>query len=44
LHDAQQWVFGGIDTTTRKCFFGTVEHRDAATLLPIIEEFILPGN
>lgn len=39
-----QWVFGGIDITTRECFLVEVDQRDAATLLPIIEQYILPGN
>ena len=39
----EQWVFGGIDIT-RKCFLVPVERRDAATLLPIVQQFILPGT
>lgn len=39
-----QWVFGGIDRDTRECFAVTVEKRNAATLLPIIQQFILPGT
>jgi len=40
------WVFGGIerDTTPPKCFFLTVEDRSAATLIPIIKQYILPGT
>jgi transposase-like protein len=37
-------VFGGIDRDTRECFAVTVEKRDAPTLLPIIQQFILPGT
>ena len=40
----EQWVFGGIDTTTRKGFLIPVDRRDANTLLPIIQDFILPGT
>ncbi|CAF3307908.1 unnamed protein product, partial [Rotaria sp. Silwood2] len=39
-----QWVFGGIDIITKQCFLVEVEKRDAATLLPIIQNYILPGN
>jgi transposase-like protein len=35
-------VFGGIDRDTRECFAVLVKKRDAATLLPIIHQFILP--
>ena len=41
---SNQWVFGGIDRDTRECFAVLVDHRDAPTLLPIINEFILPGT
>ena len=37
-----QWVFGGIEEESRKCFMVPVEKRDRSTLLPIIEEWILP--
>lgn len=37
-----QWVFGGIEEDTRRCFMVPVEKRDRATLLPIIEQWILP--
>ena len=39
-----QWVFGGIDRDTRECFAVLVDQRNAATLLPIIDQFILPGT
>ena len=35
-----QWVFGGIEEDTRKCFLVPVEDRSEATLLPIIREWI----
>ena len=41
---SQQWVFGDIDLTTRQCFLVPVAHRNANTLIPIIEEYILPAT
>ena len=40
------WVFGGIerDSNPPKCFFETVEDRSAATFIPIIKRWILPGT
>ena len=32
-HVEGQWVFGGIDNESRKCFLVAVEKRDEATLL-----------
>jgi len=40
----QRWVFGGIDKATDEAFLVEVDCRDAATLLPIIQQHILPGN
>ena len=40
----QQWVFGSIDREYRECFMVSVDRRDAQTLLPIINQFILPGT
>ena len=40
----QQWIFGGIDTTTKKCFLVPVAQRDRVTLIPIVQQFILPGT
>lgn len=39
-----QWVFGGIEDGSRKCFLVAVEKRDEETLLSIIKERILPGT
>ena len=39
-----QWVFGGIDSDSRKTFMVAVEKRDEATLLPIIKRWIKPGS
>lgn len=40
-----QWIFGGVVRgDASKCFMVPVEKRDAKTLLPIIQKFILPGS
>ena len=41
-----QWVLGGVerDSNPRRFFFIPVDRRNAATLLPIIQEYILPGT
>ncbi len=39
-----RWVFGGYDLTTKKGFLQHVPDRSAETLLPIIQEHILPGT
>ena len=40
------WVFGGIERGSEppKCFFVTVSDRTAATLIPIIKQWIVPGT
>lgn len=38
------WVFGGIDRTTKEAFVRIVHSRDAETLLPILQDNILPGT
>ena len=40
----QQWFFGGVERGSGRCFIIPVERRDAATLLPIIQDYILPGS
>lgn len=40
----QRWVFGGIDQTTKDAFMVEVPRRDAATLLPTIQQWIAPGR
>ena len=35
--------FGGVERGTHKCFIVPVKRRDAATLLPIIQQHIYPG-
>ena len=43
-HVEGQWVFGGIESDSRKCFLIAVEKRDEQTLLPIIQKWIKPGT
>lgn len=38
------WVFGGIERGTNKCFFRVVPKRGKDELLPVIEEWVLPGT
>ena len=38
------WVFGGIERGTTKSFMIVVADRSAATLIPIIQTYILPGT
>ena len=40
----QQWVFGGICREDQQSFLYCVDARDAATLLPIIQNHVLPGT
>ena len=40
----EQWIFGGIDNTTKQCFVVAVPQRNAITLLPIIQQYVLPGT
>ena len=39
-----QWVFGGINVETKHGFLVAVPQRDAATLLPILQQYVLPGT
>lgn len=39
-----QWVFGGMDLTTKHFFMELVPRRDAATLVPIIQRHIAAGS
>lgn len=43
-HVEGQWVFGGIERDSKKCFFSTVEDRSKNTLLQIIKDNIKPGT
>ncbi|XP_023243634.1 uncharacterized protein LOC111641662 [Centruroides sculpturatus] len=40
----EQWVFGGYDVRTKESFMVAVDHRNASTLLPILQKFVLPGT
>ena len=39
-----QWVFGRIEEESRRSFMATVDKRDEATLLPLIQKHIAPGT
>ena len=43
-HIDGQWVFGGVERSSGNSFLIPVEHRDEATLLPIIQNYIKPGS
>ena len=38
------WVYGGVERMTGECFLVEVQQRDAATLLPIVQNFVRPGS
>ena len=40
----KQWCFGGIEQGTNKYFVIPVERRDAATFLPLIRQYVVPGT
>jgi transposase-like protein len=39
-----QWIFGGIEEDSRKCFLVTVEDRSEKTLLTLIKKWIAPES
>ena len=39
-----QWVFGAVDITTGEFFMELVARRDASTLIPIIQQHVIPGS
>ena len=39
-----QWCFRGIGMGSNECFLVAVEHRDAATLLPLVRQYIFLGT
>ena len=43
-HVEGQWVFGGIEEGSRKCFIVPVDTRSEAELLPVIKRWIEPGT
>ena len=40
----EQWVFGGIDTTSKQGFLVPVDNCNADTLLSIIQQYVLQGT
>ena len=38
------WVFGGKEWGSKMSFFEIVEERSAATLIPIIKIYVIPGS
>ena len=43
-HQHQQWVFGMYDRRTGNGIIQFVHRRDEATLLPLIQQYVLPGS
>uniref|UniRef100_A0A1X7T5Q5 ISXO2-like transposase domain-containing protein n=1 Tax=Amphimedon queenslandica TaxID=400682 RepID=A0A1X7T5Q5_AMPQE len=39
-----QWVIGGIERGSKRCFMVTVQDRSVATLIPLIKKHILLGT
>jgi hypothetical protein len=39
-----QWMFGGMERGSVHAFLRLVDRRNADTLLPIIQEYVLPGT
>ena len=39
-----QWVFGGLDSQTKQGFLVAVDRRDTDTLLPVLQQYVLPGT
>lgn len=39
-----RWIFSGVDLTTKHFFMELIAQWDAATLIPIIQQTILPGT
>ena len=44
LPNSDIWIFGGICVNTNKIFATPVDDRSAGTLLPLIQEHVLPGT
>uniref|UniRef100_A0A914VW32 ISXO2-like transposase domain-containing protein n=1 Tax=Plectus sambesii TaxID=2011161 RepID=A0A914VW32_9BILA len=40
----QKWILGGVERVSKKCFMVEVDRRDADTLMPIIQQWVLPGS
>lgn len=43
-HRENIWVLGGYEQARKRGFLVRVDRRDAATLLPIIEQWVAPGS
>ena len=41
---SQQWVFGRNDIQTKEYFTVGVEKCNSRTLIPIVQQYILPGE
>ena len=39
-----QWVFGGLDTEIWEGFLIALDHQDTDTLLPVLQQFVIPGT
>ena len=40
----RQWIFGGYDPATKEGFLLPVPRRNAATLMPLIIQWVRPGT
>jgi hypothetical protein len=40
----RQWIFGGIERESKKCFLEPVANRSSKTLMEIIRRRIRPGS
>ena len=43
-HVPERWAFSGVDSESNLGFLVLVDDRSAATLLPLIQQFIAPGG
>ena len=43
-HVEGQWVFGGVERDSTRCFLIPVGDRKASTLIPIIKKYIADGS
>ncbi|GFW99428.1 DDE_Tnp_IS1595 domain-containing protein [Trichonephila clavipes] len=39
-----QWVFGGVERNSNKCFFRVVPNQTKEELLSVIKEWVVPGS
>jgi len=42
--ECQQWVIGGVESDNNSCFLKIIKSKDAATLIPILKEYIRPES